>query len=299
MSHHHNHHHHEVENVSSVKIFWVTLFNALITLTEFIGGIISGSLSLVSDAVHNLSDTIAIALSYFALKISKKEKNKQKTFGYRRAQILAAFINSSALIVISAFLIWEAIKRFSHPSPIKGTLMIAVAAIGLVSNLISVLLLEKDSHHNMNIKSSYLHLVGDTLSSVGVLIGGIAIKLWNFTIIDPIITLLVALYIIKETWHIFKKSVDILMQSSADLDYDKIKSDIENIEEVKNIHHVHTWLTDEKTIYFEAHIDLKDMMISEAEKVYEKISHLLKEHYNVHHITLQFETGRCEDKKMF
>ena len=293
-------HAHDAADLSGAKMLWVTLLNVIITAVEVIGGVLSGSLALISDALHNLSDTVSIVLSYFALKISKKSRNVNKTYGYKRAQIIAAFINASALMVISVFLIVEAIKRFGHPETINGNLMIIVAMVGLVANFISVLLLEKDSHGSMNIKSSYLHLLGDTVSSVGVVLGGLAIKFFGVLWIDPLITLMVSVYIIYEAYKITAKSVEILMQSSADMDYEALQKDMENIKEVKNIHHVHTWLADEKTIFFEAHIEVKeDLKVSELDGVYRDINHLLKEHYGVEHTTIQIEGNLCEDKELF
>lgn len=300
---HHDHSHgghtHDVSNLSGKKIFWVTLLNASITTAEVIGGLISGSLALISDSIHNLSDTIAIALSYFANRIARKPNNSKKTFGYKRAEILAAFINSTVLFALSIILIIEAYKRFRAPEPIDGTLMIIVASIGLIANLVSVFLLEKDSHGSLNIKSSYLHLLGDTVSSVGVVAGGIVIKLWGITWIDPLVTLLISLYIIKETWHIIVKTINIFMQSSPDLDYNEIKEKVEAIEGVNNIHHVHAWMVNENVINFEAHIDMEEMQLSEVEKIYDKIEHLLKDHYGVSHVTLQAELDRCEEKEIF
>lgn len=301
--HHHEHeehtHSHQIHDLSGRKIFWVTVLNATITLSEIIGGIFSGSLALLSDAMHNLSDTISIVLSYSANKISKRPKNASKTFGYKRVEIISAFINSSILFLISFWLIFEAYKRFKSPEIINSTLMLTVAIIGLLANFISVFLLEKDSHENMNIKSSYLHLISDTISSVGVILGGFAIKIWDITWIDPLITLLISLYILRETWHIIRKSTDIFMQGSPNLDYAKIKSDIEKIEKVNNIHHVHAWMINEKTIHFEAHIDLEDIKLSEVEEVYDKINHILKEHYGISHVTIQPEINKCSDKEMF
>lgn len=301
----HNHihseggHTHDVSNLSGPKIFWVTLLNATITVAEIVGGIFSGSLSLLSDAVHNLSDTVAIALSFFTHKIAQRPKDAKRTFGYKRAEILSAFINSVVLLTISIVLIFEAFKRLKSPETINGTLMITVAFIGLVANFVSVYLLEKDSHENLNIKSSYLHLLSDTVSSVGVLVGGIAIRLWGIVWIDPLITVLISLYILKETWQVIRKTVDILMQSSAAIDYETIKNDIEKMDKVKNIHHVHSWMIDEKTIHFEAHIDLENMQLSEVEKIYDKIEHFLKEHHGISHVTLQAEVNKCCDKNIF
>lgn len=302
-NHEHNHsesgHTHDVSNLSGKKIFWVTILNATITVAEIIGGLLSGSLALLSDAVHNLSDTVAIALSYFANRIAQKPKDSKMTYGYKRAEILSAFINSSVLLALSIILVFEAFKRLRSPESINGTMMIAVAFIGLIANFVSVFLLEKDSHDSLNIKSSYLHLISDTVSSIGVLLGGIAIQIWGIVWIDPLITVLVSLYLLKETWLVIKKTVSILMQSAAPLDYDAIKMDIENIDDVNNIHHVHSWMIDEKTIYFAAHIDMADISLKEIETVYAKIEHVLKEHYGIAHITLQAERNTCNDKNLF
>lgn len=292
-------HTHDVTSLSGRKIFWVTLLNATITVAEIIGGILSGSLALLSDAVHNLSDTVAIALSYYANKIAQKPKDAKKTYGYKRAEILSAFINSAVLLAISIVLIFEAIKRLKSPESINGTLMITVALIGLSANFISVYLLEKDSHQNLNIRSSYLHLLSDTVSSVGVVAGGIAIKIWGIVWIDPLITVLISLYMLKATWQVIRKTVDILMQSSPLLDYEAIKRDIEGIDKVNNIHHVHCWMSNEKTIYFEAHVDIEDMLLSETESIYDKIEYYLKERYDINHITLQAEVDKCPDKTIF
>lgn len=294
-SQNHSHEHtHDVSEMSGKKIFWVAFFNLLISVVELIGGVLSRSLALVSDSFHNFSDTASIVLTYSALKLSKKEQNIKMTYGYKRSQILAAFINSSVLLIISIFLIIEAVKRFNNPQEIKGTLMISVAAIGLIANVISVILLQKGAHDNINIKSSYLHLISDAVSSVGVLLGGIAIKIWGIFWIDPIITVLIALYIMRQAWQLIKQSVMILMQSSADLDYENLKNDIESLDNILNIHHVHTWYGDEKTIYFEAHVVLNDLLISQTQTILENIEQVLKNKYGIDHVTIQFESSNTE-----
>jgi len=185
------------------------------------------------------------------------------------------------------------------PETIDSTLMILVAVIGLVANLVSVLLLEKDSRKSLNIKSSYLHLISDTVSSVGVVIGGILIKVFGIAWIDPIVTILIALWILRETWLVMKKAVAILMQSAASLDYEAIKKDIEEINQVKNVHHLHTWMSNENTVYFEAHIEMENIQLCDASKIYSEIEHMLKERYGVSHVTLQAETDLCADKALF
>ena len=277
----------------------VTLLNGLITIVEVAGGIMSGSLALLSDAAHNLGDTVSILLSYVAWRIAGREKDIRRTYGYKRAEIIAAFVNASALVAISLFLVFEAIRRFRNPETIHSDLMIGVALFGLTANFVSMRLLKKEAHVNMNVRSSYLHLLGDTVSSVGVLGGGIAIRIWGLFWIDPLITVLISLYIMRESWVIVKNSVGILMQSAADLDYGAMQREIEAIPEVRDIHHVHTWMANEETIYFEAHIDIEDCLLSSACVVADKIEGLLKERYGIAHVTLQFETDRCSEKSFF
>src|SRR5690554_443986 len=281
------------------KIFWVALLNAGITVAEVVGGILSGSLALLSDAVHNLSDTVAIVLSYVANRIARRSKDAKRTYGYKRAEILAAFINSAVLLAVSLLLVFEAYKRWRAPESIDGTLMIAVALIGLLADLLSVYLLQKEAHKSLNIKSSYLHLISDTISSVGVLAGGIAIELWGVVWIDPLVTVFISLYIMKKAVEVIRKTINILLQSAAPLDYEAIKADIAGIDQVKNIHHVHSWMIDEKTVYFEAHIDVDDILLSEVEGVYDQIEELLKGRYGISHVTLQAEVDRCCDKNIF
>lgn len=300
----HNHacshnHSHDYTGLSGSKYLGVIILNGCITLAEIIGGIMSGSLSLLSDAVHNFSDTVSIIFSYCAWKIAGRKKDEKRTYGYKRAEIIAAFINASVLLVICLFLIFEAVKRFQNPQTINGSIMFIVATVGLLANFISMLLLKKEADGNINIKSSYLHILGDTLSSVGVVLGSIAISVWHIFWIDPVITLIIAVYIMIESWKIVKKTVDILMQSSADLNYASIQKDIENFDEVKSIHHVHTWMSNENTVYFEAHVDITDCMLSQACCIAGKIEQLLKEKYKIDHVTLQIETDRCSEKDFF
>jgi cobalt-zinc-cadmium efflux system protein len=285
--------------LSQSKYLGVTLLNGLITVVEVAGGLMSGSLSLLSDAAHNLGDTISILFSYIAWKIAGKEKDIRRTYGYKRAEIIAAFVNASVLLAISLFLIFAAVRRFRNPETINSDLMIGVAAFGLLTNFVSMQLLAKASRGNMNVRSSYLHLLGDTFSSVGVLGGGIAIRIWDVFWIDPFVTALISLYIMRESWVIVKNSVGILMQSSADLDYRAMQCEIEAIPEVRNIHHVHTWMANEETVYFEAHIEVEDCLLSRACVVSDKIEAILKERYGISHVTLQFETGRCSEKSFF
>lgn len=286
-------HKHGHSDISGRKIFFVTMLNAVITIAEFIGGLVSGSLALLSDSLHNLSDTVAVAMSYFAHRIAQRPKNSRLSYGYKRIEILTALVNSIALLGIAVFLIFEAVSRWRSPETINSTLMLVVAFIGLVANLLGVFLLERDSHRSLNIKSSYLHLLSDTISSVGVLLGGLAIRFWNVVWVDPLITMLIAVYIIIQTGRMLRDIVSILMQTAANLDYDKLRRDILAIDHVRGLHHIHTWMINEETIFFEAHVQMEDMPLAEVQTITEKIEELLKAEYGVSHVTLQAEVLTC------
>jgi len=286
---------HQHNEVNKNNLIIVTILNFSITIAEVIGGIIAGSLSLVSDALHNLSDGVAIIISYLAIKISQKQNNERLTFGYKRAEILAALFNSVVLLSISIYLFKEAYLKIINPQPIDGLLMIIVAMIGLLANFFSVLLLKKDSQKSLNIKSAYIHLLSDTLSSVGVVIGGILIYFYKIYFVDPILTFLIGIYIIKECLEIISETVEILMQATPkNIDINKIKEGIESLNEVKNIHHVHIWQLNDSDIHFECHINLKEnLTVTKIIPIYEKIEKILKNH-NINHLTIQIEYECCQ-----
>ena len=291
----HGHHHNEP---NKKNLLFTVFLNASITLAEFIGGILSNSLALLSDAVHNLSDTMAIAISYVAMLIGKKDSNTRNTFGYKRIEILAALFNAVVLIVISVYLFYEAYQRFLNPEPIKSRLMFIVAAIGFLGNIFSVLLLHKDSTHNLNIKAAYLHLMGDTFSSIGVIIGSILIYYYNITWIDPLLTVIIGAVIIKATYGIIKETVEILMQASpANLNLKEIKTELEKLPDINNIHHIHVWRLSDNIIHFQCHADLQeDKSISEVDKVRIEMENILHRKFDIDHITIQMEINSCHSK---
>ena len=289
----------EIENVSTVRFFWVTVLNVLITVVEILGGLLSGSLALLSDAFHNLSDSVSIVISYIAQRIATKPETPQRTFGYRRAEILSALLNAGLLIVIALFIVIEAVKRFMHPDHVNGDIMTVVAVVGLLANFISAGLLHAGSRHSLNIKATYLHILADALSSIGVVITGIILIFWHVKWLDPVVSVLVALYIAYEALPIIQKTINILMQAAPDIDYDAIKKDITSIPQVNSVHHVHAWLIDEHHTTFSAHINCEDIKLSEVEPIYRQISKLLQDKYHISHITIQAECQRGINEKMF
>ncbi len=271
------------------------LLNFVITIAEIIGGLLSGSLALLSDSLHNFSDGMSLLASYFAIKIGERKANERYTFGYKRAEILVAFMNSAVLVGVSLFLLVEAYRRFKHPEPIDGPLMLGVALIGLTANLVSVSLLHDHSHESMNVRSAYLHLMSDTLSSVAVVIGGIMIIRWNVTWVDPLVTVLIALYILREAYEILRESIEVLMEASPELDLGAIKAEIESIPGVRNAHHFHAWRIGENEVHFECHVEVDDMPLSEAQRIIDEVEKRLRK-YGITHVTVQLEVNRCEGK---
>ncbi len=281
---------------TGVRLLITMLLNFVIKIVEVIGGILSGSLSLISDALHNFSDGISVIISYIAIKLKQKDKSYKHTFGFKRAEILAAVINSSVLVIISIYLFYEAILRFQNPEPIKGVLMTLVASIGLAANIAGTLLLKRDAKTSMNIRSSYFHLLSDAVSSVAVIIGGLAITFWNMYWFDPLLTILIAVYITRESFKILSDAIHVLMEGAPpDISITEIQSEVEKLEKVENIHHVHIWTVGENDVHLEAHIDVADMMISKSNILGEQIEALLKTKFCINHITLQFECNKCKD----
>jgi len=295
----HNHSHNHGSETSEKNLFITMALNFFITIAEIIGGFISGSLSLISDALHNFSDGIAIIITYIAMRLSKRPKTSKYTFGLKRAEILAAIINASTLIIISFFLIKEAIDRFYNPSPITGSLMLIVASLGLLANVAGTLLLKKGSEGNLNIRAAYFHLLSDAVSSLAVIIGALFIIFYKIYWIDPLLTVLISLYILKETYEIVKESVEILMMSNPEgIDLEVIKNIVEKIPGVINIHHIHLWKLNDNDTHFEAHIEVQDMVVSKTAEIQKLIEHELHERYEINHTTLQFECDKCEVKKL-
>jgi cobalt-zinc-cadmium efflux system protein len=294
LKHKHSHHHHGGVNSTSGRLMMTIILNFVITVAEIIGGLISGSLALVSDALHNFGDTISVIVSYIAVKLKSHDNSYSHTFGLKRAEILAAVINSSVLIVISFFLFYEAILRFTEPNQIETDVMIIVAVIGFVANILGTLLLKRDSKDSLNIRSSYLHLISDTVSSGAVILGGIVIGLWNITWIDPLITILIGLYIIRESYQILMEAVHVLMEGAPpQISLDEIKEEVEKFTAVSNIHHIHIWNVGDNDVHLEAHVNVDDMTISESDKLRSLIEDVLESQFGIHHITLQFECNQC------
>ncbi len=299
MSHSHDHNHsHSHTNLKGRNLFISILLNIVITVAQVIGGILSGSLALLSDALHNFSDVISLIISYIANRLAKKQASLQKTFGYKRAEILAAFINAATLIIVAILLIIEAIKRFQNPQEIESNLVIWLSLIAILGNGFSVLLLKKDAEANMNMKSAYLHLLTDMMASVAVLIGGLLMKFYQVFWVDSVLTFAIAVYLIIMGYDLLKDSFKVLMLFTPEtIQIKEIIKDIQFIEAIKNVHHVHIWQLNEDEIHLEAHIDFNNnISLSQFDVILHEVEDLVLEKYDINHVNIQPEFGKCDSK---
>lgn len=295
-------HHHVDKDHRQQSLGWRLLLTMLlnfgITIAELIGGILSGSLALISDALHNFSDGLSIIISYTAWRLGMRPKDVRYTFGWKRAELFAAIINSVTLLGIGLYLIIESVTRFNNPLEIESRLMMIVAAFGLMANLVGTLLLSPASKGNLNIKSAYLHLLTDAASSVAVLGGGILIYLYDITWIDPLLTILISGYLIVEAYKIVRDASRILMmRAPLDFDEEAVKKRLIKEKSVCGIHHIHAWSLTDEQIHFEAHIEILDMTVSQSEELIQHLAHILKVEFDIDHATFQMETADCESSQ--
>ena len=291
------HHHH---NLSGRNLFIAIVLNVIITIAQIIGGILSGSLALLSDALHNFSDVLSLIISYAANRVAQKEGNLKHTFGYKRAEIIATLFNASALIGIGLYIIFEAVTRLLHPEPINSQWVIWLGLLGVVVNGGSIFLLHDDSRKSMNIKAAYLHLLGDVLTSVAVVIGGLLMLFWQIYWVDPIISAIIALYLMQASYGLVKESSAILMQFSPEgLDIKEVVKSITKHPEIDNAHHLHLWNLDDHRIHLEAHLDfVENLTLKESCAVIEVLEKELHETFHIGHTTFQCEYHRNDKKAL-
>ena len=267
----------------------------LMMVAEAIGGYLSNSLALLSDAGHMLTDNLALLLSFFAMKFASMPATGRKTFGFYRLEILAALVNGVVLVLLSLYIIYEAYLRLVHPQPVQGTLMLVIAVIGLVANIVGAFFLFKHSHANLNIRGAYLHIVGDALSSVGVVIGGAIIIATDWSLIDPILSILISLVIIYGAWSLVREAVSILLESvPAHINIEDVATEISRIKGVRVAYHIHVWTITSGVYAMSAHVLIDDQPVSGSREIVSSINELLEHKFNVLHSTLQLECERCE-----
>lgn len=303
MKSNHTHTHvqnHDHSDLKGKKILFTIGLNIIITLAQAVGGMLSGSLALLSDALHNLTDVISLIISYIANLFTKKEASKARTFGYKRAEIIAAFVNSAFLLIIAIYLIYEAILRFYNPQEIESNVVIWLALLATFANGFSVLLLKSAAKENMNMLSAYLHLFTDMAASVAVLIGGLLMKYFHWFWVDSLLTILIGLYLIFMGYDLLKKSFKILMLFTPEhISIEEVTLVIKKNYAIKNVHHVHVWELNENEVHIEAHIELyNDIKVSEFDIILEEIEQILLQDFNINHSNFQPEFKKNDPKNL-
>jgi cobalt-zinc-cadmium efflux system protein len=300
-SHHHHGHHHSVTltNVNTAFIIGIAL-NFLFVIIEVTAGLFIHSLSLLSDAGHNLADVGALALSLLAYRLLKVKGNNNYTYGYRKTSVLVALFNAVVLLVSIGAIAYEAIHRFLHPQPIPGTIIALVAGIGIIINAISALMFLRDKDKDINIKSAYLHLMSDAVVSLGLVIGGIVMFYTHWFWIDSVLSIIVAVVILISTWRLLKDSLRLSLDGvPSNINMDEIKTAALKITGVKDLHHIHIWAISTTENALTAHLVLQqDISIEQEQKIKHELKHKL-EHKNIHHITLETEreNEHCKTKE--
>ena len=264
---------------------------------EVVGGIITNSLALISDAGHMLTHLFALLVSLFALHFAAKPPTEKKTYGFYRLEILAALFNGITLFVITLWIFYEAYHRFMHPETISSGKMFIVALMGLIANVVCVYILKGDAHeheHSLNVRAAFFHMLGDTFSSVGVIIGAIVIYYTNWFIVDPIISVMICILILIWSYKLVMESIDVLLEATPkEINIDNVIASLKQIPGVDDAHDIHIWTITSGMYSMSGHIDTKDMLISETTKLSKEINRILSENFKVGHTVIQFG---CECK---
>ncbi len=277
-------------------LFYSIILNGLIAVTELVGGLFSNSLALISDALHNFSDFIALTISFVAARMMHWGNNEKKSYGYFRVEILAAFINAVALVLIGVYIMYEALSRLSSPETIHVGLMVTIAAIGFGANVLSVLLLHPHRNESLNAKSAFLHLMTDVLESAAVIVTALLISIFGFHILDAVISIAIGLLIIKSSWDLLLESVNILTEGSPKgINLKEVADFIRGFPGVKGVHHLHIWSLSTNFKALSAHIVVDDMQLSGTAEITNELDGQLSDRFGIDHPTFQLEADPCEE----
>lgn len=307
----HDHHHHgpdarEIARMSPEdrareqrSLLFTLGITATIMVLEAVGGFLSGSLALRADAGHMLTDSSSLLLAALAFSFASRPADRRRTYGYYRLEILAALVNGVLLLALAGWIVWEAIERFSHPRAIDAKTMMSIAAIGLVANLVGLVLLGRKGG-SLNLRGAYLHVLGDTLSSVGVVVAGTVILLTGWTLVDPILSIAIALVIVWSAWSLVRASVDVLLEAvPAHLDLAEVLHAMEQIPGVATIHDLHIWTISSGIHSLSAHVVVESCDMGRNEEILRELRAMLEERYGLDHVTLQIEPpAHCAGLKL-
>ena len=300
-THSHTHSHlREAAKQTTTRLSWSLFLTLAFVVVEAAAGVFSNSLALLTDAAHNLTDVIALGLSWFAIRITAQPANARKTYGYHRAGILVALVNSTTLVLISIGIFYEAYKRFISPPEVQSGILIGVGLVAVVVNLVTAMLVHRGSESDLNLRSTFVHLMGDVISTVGAVIAGILIFFTGANWLDPLVSVLIGFLILYNAWGILQETVEILLESTPrDVDLKKMVSDITEVDGVLGVHDLHVWSLTRNLRTMSAHILTEDISISAGTRIQSTINELVYHRYNISHATLQLECVDCDPDALY
>ena len=288
--------HQHIDSIDSTgfRLLITLMLNFIIPVIQLIGGVYANSMALISDAAHNFSDFIAVLISYVGYRVGQRGASAKHTFGYWRAEIMAALLNVAILVGASVYIVYEASQRLFNPETVTGLVVVWIAGVGVIGNGFSAWLLHKDARHSLNIRGAFLHMVGDLLTSVAVLVGGMVLIFKPWYWLDPVLSLLIVYFILKNCWGILKEAGGILMNATpTGIDIEEIKETLEQIPGVYGVHYLHAWNLSSSSIAFSCHIVVLDQPVSQTETLARTIRETLLNRFGIDHPVLQFETSQC------
>jgi len=286
------------QNTNSGKLIIAIVINSLVVVFEIIFGLLIGSLALISDATHNIADVGSLSLSLFGEKVSRRPASMKKTYGYKKTEGIVAFVNSSVLIAVVIFILFESVNRLFVPAEINGLNMLAVALVALVGNGLATFILHKSSEQNLNIKSAWLHSFQDALFSLGVIVAAIIIYYLGWTVVDPLISIVIALFLIREAYRIVRQAIDMLLDSvPSDIDFQKVKKSLLDIKDVLEIHDLHIWKLSTDNIASSAHLIIANIDNDGRIALLCSAKEMLSKKFGINHATLQISTEN-ENKRI-
>ena len=293
--HTHSHTHFgEVSRQTSKRLTLSLVITAAFVVVEIIAGIFGNSLALLTDAAHNFTDVIALGLSWYALRIATKPAHAGKTYGYHRVGILVALVNSTTLIIIAIGIFIEAWHRFITPPEVDSTILIGVGALAFIINIVTAWMVKEGSENDINLRSAFLHLMGDVLSTLGAVIAGVIIAFTQWNWLDPLVSVLIGVFILYNAWGILRQTIRILLESTPEnVDMDEMVNDLLKVDGVRGVHDLHVWSISENLRMLSAHIITDDLPVSAAMSIQESINEFLAHNYNIQHATLQMECEGC------
>ena len=267
---------------------------------EALAGVFSNSLALLTDAAHNLTDVIALALSWQAVRLAARPSNANNTFGLHRAGILVALVNSATLVLISAGVFYEAYRRFASPLPVDSGILVGVGLVAFVVNAGTAWLVHRGSENDLNLRSAFVHLMGDVLSTIGAVIAGVIIYFSHWNWLDPLVSVFIGILILYNAWGIIKETIDILLENTPrDIDMQKLVAELQEIPGVVSVHDLHVWSITRDLRALSAHVTTDDISMSAGAGIQTEINHLLGQHYHIRHATLQLECAGCETSVLY